>query len=414
MLNKVRHSRYAAHNSFALSVAAFSFLTLVLLTSTEVFSRFGFSPKIWIIIYAISIIFIAIDRKQIFQIINHSWPVFLLPVFALISTLWSEVPERSLYASLQLLITTLIAVWIAVRFSAVNIFTSLMLATAVGVLASLANNYLHFIDTTPKEIYVGMEITYSGIYNQKNVFGKVIDLLVLSMIVVGIRFHKLSLAVFVCVLLWIPLSWSKSAGSILIYLITMIVPFYWWLSRNSKNQFVLFLFLMVILLSSLLLVLLLDLDLVNDLLLAVGKDSTLTGRTQLWSTGLDVFSQYPIFGVGYQAFWVPGAFEEVQKIHSMFLGQPINGFHNAYIEVLVALGLFGFSIFILLLVSTLFRSLNWYMEKPSAESLGTLFFVISTIVAMMFDVIVFRQHEIFYMLIIIIYIMAGKQLTKQV
>ena len=45
----------------------------------------------------------------------------------------------------------------------------------------------------------------------------------------------------------------------------------------------------------------------GDVLLAAfletsGKDSTLTGRTELWRAGLSLISEKPWFGVGYRAF----------------------------------------------------------------------------------------------------------------
>ena len=37
-----------------------------------------------------------------------------------------------------------------------------------------------------------------------------------------------------------------------------------------------------------------------------GKDPTLTGRTDLWATGMEFISEHPWQGVGFHAFWVKG------------------------------------------------------------------------------------------------------------
>lgn len=80
-----------------------------------------------------------------------------------------------------------------------------------------------------------------------------------------------------------------------------------------------------------------------DLVLgAFGKDSTLTGRTYLWSQGWAAAAQAPVFGVGYQAYWVQG-FSEAERLWEEFYIGSRSGFHfhNTYIEVLVELGAAG-------------------------------------------------------------------------
>ncbi len=399
----------SGHEPFSKKIIAFSFLVLILTTATEVFSRLGIASILWVMIYAGSAVYILLDQKQFLRAIIHSWPALLLPFYALLSVFWSAAPSWSLTASIQLIITTLIAIWIGSRFSAMDIFKSLLLATAFGVLISILNDYLHFVKIPPPIEYIGGEIANTGIYRQKNVYGKAIGLLTLCLIIVGIRYQKLSIAIFFSVLLWIPLVSTQSVGSIFIYLITMLLPILWWLSSRTKKQFILFMSLLSFLLMSVFFVVLFDLGLVDNVLQGMGKDSTLTGRTLLWSIGIDVFEKYPLTGVGYQAFWQPGTFDQVPVIHAMFGGQALNGFHSAFIEVMVALGVFGLAIFIYLLLATVFRTVIWYKNRVTAGSFGVVFFVLSSIVAATFDVILFRQHEVFYILMITFYVMSRGQ-----
>jgi len=46
--------------------------------------------------------------------------------------------------------------------------------------------------------------------------------------------------------------------------------------------------------------------LLSVLLETTGKDVTLTGRTDLWRIALELIAERPLFGMGYQAFWVKG------------------------------------------------------------------------------------------------------------
>ncbi|PWJ82396.1 exopolysaccharide production protein ExoQ [Pseudaminobacter salicylatoxidans] len=84
---------------------------------------------------------------------------------------------------------------------------------------------------------------------------------------------------------------------------------------------------------------------------AFGKDSTLTGRTYLWSQGWEAAAQAPVFGVGYQAYWVQG-FSEAERLWAEFYIGSRSGFHfhNTYIEVLVELGAVGLVLIAMLMI----------------------------------------------------------------
>lgn len=89
-----------------------------------------------------------------------------------------------------------------------------------------------------------------------------------------------------------------------------------------------------------------------DLVLgAFGKDSTLTGRTYLWSEGLAAWGQTPVFGAGYQGYWVQGFSEAERLWYEFYIGSRTGfHFHNTYIEVLVELGAVGLFLLALILL----------------------------------------------------------------
>jgi O-antigen ligase len=93
---------------------------------------------------------------------------------------------------------------------------------------------------------------------------------------------------------------------------------------------------------------------------ALGRGSTLTGRTEIWALVL-AFQSDPILGAGFESFWLG---ERVQRIREVlpFLG----GSHNGYLEIYLNLGLIGLSILIGLIIATfwkirhgLFRNFEW-------------------------------------------------------
>jgi len=66
----------------------------------------------------------------------------------------------------------------------------------------------------------------------------------------------------------------------------------------------------------------------------------LTGRLPIWSTALEEFSERPILGFGYGAFWSKKRLGKYERLN----GWALTHSHSAYIEALVNVGAIGFSI----------------------------------------------------------------------
>ena len=77
----------------------------------------------------------------------------------------------------------------------------------------------------------------------------------------------------------------------------------------------------------------------DPLLAVVGKNSTLTGRTDIWLATLDLIKQKPLLGWGYMATWVPTD-PETAAVWEEFRWAVPNA-HSAYLDVALQLGLVG-------------------------------------------------------------------------
>jgi exopolysaccharide production protein ExoQ len=97
---------------------------------------------------------------------------------------------------------------------------------------------------------------------------------------------------------------------------------------------------------------------------AVGRDSTFTGRSDLWTDLLRVDIN-PILGTGYESFWLG---ERLQRIWERHPFRP-NQAHNGYLEVYLNLGLLG----LLLLAAVLAFSYRTICRRlDSRASLASL------------------------------------------
>ncbi len=85
----------------------------------------------------------------------------------------------------------------------------------------------------------------------------------------------------------------------------------------------------------------------------VHRDTTLTGRTELWRAMIEVAKQHPVWGLGFNAFWVDESRGNV--ISRRFSWSVFQG-HNGYIDIFNELGMVGSAIFALFLFTALTRT----------------------------------------------------------
>jgi O-antigen ligase len=79
-----------------------------------------------------------------------------------------------------------------------------------------------------------------------------------------------------------------------------------------------------------------SLDITDVLIKSAGRDSTLSGRTELWNVVLHTDPQ-PMFGHGFESFWLG---ERLKKLQDMWDYKPTMA-HNGYIELYLNLGWVG-------------------------------------------------------------------------
>jgi len=252
-------------------------------------------------------------------------------------------------------------------------FTGLMstvcLLSAVASLALLAfdpSSALALPDSFDPFV-ASPEVTLAlrGIFSHKNVLGQVMAAGVLASMHIlraaASRQARFWSVVRSIVFLVVVLA-SKSSTAILVTLYLCLMTFFICLYRRGGLTRVLGTSLAV--LSG---AIVLALTLFPDLLLEIlGKDATLTGRTELWPMVVDNIYERPIAGWGYNAFWGPA--NPAANAISAKLGRVVEA-HNGLLEMLLEVGVIG-----TILISVIFLRSVWLAYRclrTSARELGT-------------------------------------------
>ena len=291
----------------------------------------------------------------------------------LLSIAWSVDPWTTLRRGGLYMFFVLGVIGMAARLTDRE-FTGLMstacLLSAVASLALLAiypSSALPLPDSFDSfEASPEVTLALRGIFPQKNVLGQVMAAGVLASMHIlraavsrQARFWSVvRLIVFLVMVLA-----SKSSTSISVTLYLCLMTFFICLYRRGGVTRVLGTSLAV--LSG---AIALALTLFSDPLLEIlGKNPTLTGRTELWPVVVDSIYERPIAGWGYYAFW--GLANPVANAISDKLGWFVASAHNGLLEILLEVGVIG-----TILISVIFLRSVWLAYRclrTSARELGT-------------------------------------------
>lgn len=98
---------------------------------------------------------------------------------------------------------------------------------------------------------------------------------------------------------------------------------------------------------------------------ALGRDTTLTGRTDIWNLVLPMAPD-ELIGAGFESFWLG---PRLEKLWAALPNLYINEAHNGYIEVYLNLGWVGIGLIALLLINSYRRCVTTFRHDPALGSL---------------------------------------------
>lgn len=337
------------------------------------------------------------------------WYVFALPLYCLASTFWSDYPGLTFRFALQLLVTVAIAVTIATRVAPVTFLRCLFMVFLTTMIASL-------IDGNPR----GFDGAWLGVFGSKNALAAAAaTFLVLTTTVsldrtapAGLRALALAGIPAGAVLLIA----AQSAGALLIAApVLLTIPLILFARVLSPRQKLAAAALALVLAGLGATAFLAFRESVFALLLdQTGKDATLTGRTDLWRIAAAHIAERPVFGLGYQAFWVQSnaSAETIWRLFGIG-GRGGFNFHNTYISNAVELGIAGVLLQVTLLWGALVLAARWAFCSHRADAVFAFAVALMVVLSSFVEVQVFFQFSITTVNVIAIFVFGVRALTER-
>jgi exopolysaccharide production protein ExoQ len=294
----------------------------------------------------------------------------IFPLLAFASTLWSIYPATTLYYSVQLFLTFVVAMSLASFTRLGPSLQGLFYAHLVFALISFPlGQYALWEDGN--YVFVGLSVGKNN-YGGMNAWLVILSVYALHTSIAsgrrsGITFGFLGLAAGI-----LGVVMARSTGSLISIVVTIglyaVLVLLSLLKRESRIM-------LLILFGSMgivtcLIVASMWQEISSAVLQYFGKSTDLTGRTDLWFIADRLIERNYWLGVGQYAFWVPGN-PAAESIWAEYLitGKRGFNFHNTYREIMVHLGAVGVTVYFIAF-AWLFLVQAWQaISKPQREQL---------------------------------------------
>ncbi|MEO1374463.1 MAG: O-antigen ligase [Cyanobacteria bacterium J06635_10] len=342
--------------------------------------------------YLVTFFLLILRWKKVMQVMKKEKIILLLVGIAVLSFVWSSLPKKTLTRGIAIIGTTLFGIYIASRYTIKQQLQLLGWMYGIAVIFSFL-----FIAAIPNWGIMGgiHEGRWRGIYNHKNTLGKVIVPGITVFLLLAYNSKKYSWLFWMAFsLAFILLVRSSSTSSLLngVCLIAASISFRVFRWRDN---------LMVpttIAMVSFGTIFYVIVSWTTELILkALGKDTTLTGRGDMWPYIFEMIGQHPFLGYGYGAFWYG------PDTPSFYIWQatgwtPPNS-HNGFLDLWLQIGLIGLLIYLFgYLAITLPKALYWLRVTRTSEGFWPLTYMTYMFLANISETTLMIQNDIFWVL----------------
>lgn len=353
---------------------------------------FALTRSLFLLTYILIAGLLFIRWKRAIQSIPYGLIIWVTVGFAGLSYLWSAIPEETFSSTIALIGTTLFGVYIATRYTPRQQLQ--LLGWAFGLIIVLSLVYAVLL---PKYgimggIHAG---TWRGIYTHKNTLGKMMTLssTVFSLLMLSDRKHRTLLGIFLSLsVLLLLLTTSKGALVILIIMLSVIAVCQ--MLRAQYRWMVLLIGSLILIIGAITAALSLNLEtVVVDLL---GKDLTLTGRTTLWASAIEMIRMQPWLGYGYEAFWNDFDGPSAYVLRAVKWYAP--DAHNGFIELTLHLGLVGLTLFLVGYGINIIRSIIKVRTTSDVDFIWSLTYLIYIIPSNIAEQALLKSNNLFWVI----------------
>jgi len=330
-----------------------------------------------ILIIAVGVGILIARRRQVAAVLRANWPILLYLSYCALSILWSDFPDiafKRWFKALGDLVMVLLVVTDIRPAGALR-----RVLTRTGFLLIPSSFVLIYFLHKGVTYSPWGEPTYTGITTNKNMLG--LDCMVFGLgygwcffrAWVNRKRRNRAQALIVNGALFVMAIWLLVKGGMMTCLVCLLLGS-GIIALTNRFRFTrkpwLVHCLLVLVAAGAVAAIFFNVGLVEKL----GRDPTLTGRTEIWHDVLEL-APNPYIGAGFESFWLG---KRLEIIWSRHWWHP-NEAHNGYLEVFLNLGWCGVALLALLMWSGYRNALKQLRRDPEIGSIAMAYFFMATI-----------------------------------
>ena len=313
--------------------------------------------------YAIALTFLVLRWRTTLAALKQNYWILPLIIASAISILWSFEKSATLKDSFTMVGSSLFGLYFGCRYSLRRQLE--ILGWALGIMIVLS--FVFAIGLPKYGIMGGIHHgKWRGIFNHKNGLGQSMVYATLIFLFLAYQNQKYKFLMWIGLSLSIILLFLSASTSSMFNLLILVCIFF--ALHTFRFPYLVMIPVMVSIAIIGEFLYFLSIDLAGTIFTSVGKEATLTGRTDLWPLVIDAIWKQPIFGYGFGGFW-----HGLNGVGSAAIwratGWTPSHPHNGYLQLLLDLGLFGVCLFSYGLIFTLIKALKLLRATKTIETL---------------------------------------------
>jgi O-antigen ligase len=306
-----------------------------------------------IILIALGLLVLALRASQAGSVLRANAPIVLLFFYCGISVAWSDYPEVATKRLIRAC-GDMVMVLIVLTEPNPSLAIRWLLTRLAFLIMPLSILFIRYYPELGRAYHRWEGIAlYTGVTTNKNLMGMVCLALGIALVAYFLQLlrhrdrnqHRgplLAYGATLVMLLWVLWQTSSTTSAALFVLVsglivvTNLMP---WLRRPAALSLTVGVVVMAAVYG-------LILNPGAGLITSLGKDATLTGRTELWMHLLEMPID-SLVGTGFESFWLG---DRLERLWALYWWRP-NQAHNGYLEFLLNLGWIGIVLFAVVLVT---------------------------------------------------------------
>lgn len=278
--------------------------------------------------------------RLLFDGCRRSFWALALPVLAILSALWSQDPAITLRKSAFLFLTTAFGIYFARRFTMERQMQ--LICAAGGIAATLSILFALLLPAygIDHDVHQGVWV---GIFTQKNVCAREMLFLLASVLPFEpeTKAWRLARRVVLVTIIAVVIGTQSKTALLIMAIVCATFPALHVVRRVDRG----------LLLAGILAILamagtgvIFAASAMPRLIALLGRDSTMSGRTDIWKAVLQAIFKHPLLGYGFAAFWLSLRGESANIILALRWAVPAA--HNGFLDIWLQTGAVGLFLFL--------------------------------------------------------------------